>query len=171
MEQASGNAAFERLSHLLADLDEPHPLVFKIVSDQPGTLADVLSRFAAAEVNLRAIQSVSLTKSFTSPNRFSCFSKMGHAVLNSRVRYMRFDPHPVCLYLRNTICAQPYPYGCELCDQNAFFDRGVGCGLSSQVRAKDGIIRFHLCLDRPAADPVITTVVDELTATGLIMLS
>lgn len=92
----SGNAAFERLSHLLADLDEPHPLVFKIVTDRPGTLAEVLSRFAAAEVNLTAIQS---------------------------------------------------------------------------VRAKDGIIRFHLCLDRPAADPVITAVVDELTAAGIIMLS
>ncbi len=55
---APGNAAFERLSHLLADLDEPHPLLIAITADRPGTLAEVLAAFAAAAINLRAIQSV-----------------------------------------------------------------------------------------------------------------
>lgn len=92
---AHGNSAFERLSHLLADLDEPHPLVLTIVEDSPGTLSTVLAEFAASGVNLRSIQS---------------------------------------------------------------------------VRAKDGSVRFHLCLDRPAEDPAVGEVGASLTAKGLIKL-
>jgi prephenate dehydrogenase len=92
---SDGNTDFERLSHLLADLDEPHPLVLTIVQDSPGTLSTVLAEFASNGVNLRSIQS---------------------------------------------------------------------------VRAKDGSVRFHLCLDRPAEDPAVTKIGDELSKKGLIKL-
>ena len=89
----AGNEDFERLTHLLASLDEPHHLLLNVQQDQPGTLVAVLSLFAGAGVNLKSIQS---------------------------------------------------------------------------VRSRDGQLRFHLNLDRPATDPDVVQLCAELEARSLI---
>jgi hypothetical protein len=48
-----GNADFERLANLLADLDRPHPLVITVVKNAPGTLTNVLAEFATNGINLQ----------------------------------------------------------------------------------------------------------------------
>eukprot|EP00037_Helgoeca_nana_P023587 m.245302 g.245302 ORF g.245302 m.245302 type:complete len:390 (+) comp26400_c0_seq4:1912-3081(+) len=53
-----GNADFERLANLLADLDRPHPLVITVVKNAPGTLTNVLAEFATNGINLQSIQSI-----------------------------------------------------------------------------------------------------------------
>ncbi|NQD35883.1 prephenate dehydrogenase [Permianibacter sp. IMCC34836] len=53
----NGNACFEQLAYLLADLDEPNVVVMHLPRDEPGQLRALLAAFADAEVNLQSLHS------------------------------------------------------------------------------------------------------------------
>ena len=52
-----GNARFEQLAYLLADLDEPNVIVMHLPRDEPGQLRALLAAFADAGVNLQSLHS------------------------------------------------------------------------------------------------------------------
>lgn len=110
-----GNADFERLSNLLADLDQPHPLVITVVEDAPGTLTNVLTAFATKGINLQV----------------GVLAKLLHG--------------------RCTLTQLPLQS-------------------IQSVRARDGSLRFHICLDRPASNVEVQDVGRELHEKGLIEL-
>jgi prephenate dehydrogenase len=52
-----GNAGFERLAWLLADLAEPRCLTLHLPEDRPGALREVLGEFEAAGISIESIHS------------------------------------------------------------------------------------------------------------------
>lgn len=54
---AEGNAGFERLAYLLADLAEPRYLSIHLPDDQPGALRRVLAAFEQAGISIESIHS------------------------------------------------------------------------------------------------------------------
>lgn len=56
-ELAHGNARFEQLAYLLADLDEPNVVVMHLPRDEPGQLGLLLAAFADAGINLHSLHS------------------------------------------------------------------------------------------------------------------
>ncbi len=54
---ADGNAGFERLAYLMADLAEPRSLSIHLPEDRPGALRAVLEVFEAAAISIESIHS------------------------------------------------------------------------------------------------------------------